>query len=275
MVLETEPRLYADWQQFELLKKKKRLGQLPTTQLSAPLWLNNRQARELGYDVPEGEDFLLEPTAPEGKAVYGRIPQPTITAMPTGKVPIPTIPTAIPEVTLGGDFGKLYQEYQRTGGTLDVLQWGASGAPLRPEMGEIPSEEGLGRFLEQLADAGQINDVETILRQVGFGEEQIDEVVGIEERQRELEDLVTKTFPQLDLPGFADLVATDPDAFIKQIRTGGWTKDKENLLRLMGISDEEIGKVIAPWWTLDYWKYQFFKPYGGKDIKGKLAASDR
>ena len=87
MVLETEPRLYADWQQFELLKKKKRLGQLPTTQLSAPLWLNNRQARELGYDVPEGEDFLLEPTAPEGKAVYGRIPQPTITAMPTGKVP--------------------------------------------------------------------------------------------------------------------------------------------------------------------------------------------
>src|SRR3990167_9666307 len=89
MVLEAEPRTYADWKQFELLKKKKRLGQLPATQLTAPLWLNNRQARELGYDVPEGEDFLLEPGLPESKALFGRIPQPDIEEPPVVKAPEP------------------------------------------------------------------------------------------------------------------------------------------------------------------------------------------
>ena len=86
MVLETIPKQYASLQQFELLKKKKRLGQLPTTQLTTPLWLNNRQALELGYDVPEGEDFLIEPGVPEPKALFGRIPQPTLPIPPIVKV---------------------------------------------------------------------------------------------------------------------------------------------------------------------------------------------
>src|SRR3990167_10663127 len=109
MVLETEPRIYADWKQFELLKKKKRLGQLPTTQLTTPLWLTNRQAKELGYDVPEGEDFLLEPSAPERPALFGKIPPPTMPEPSPiiSTVAPPTLPTTtVYKITLDEDFLK-------------------------------------------------------------------------------------------------------------------------------------------------------------------------
>src|SRR3990167_8880487 len=224
MVLETEPRIYADWKQFELLKKKKRLGQLPTTQLTTPLWLNNRQARELGYDVPEGEDFLLEPSAPEGRAISGRIPQPTITEIPITS----TIPTALTPTltqTSGRELQILTDVYPKYPG-YKVDEVNQAVESLRQELAADPQ-----RFWKTLLLKLTLPEVEGVLRMLAIPEEIIDEIIGVEVREQELKDLISRTFPELDGQNFAELVETDLDAFVKQIQIGGWTKDKENLLR--------------------------------------------
>ncbi|GAI45277.1 unnamed protein product [marine sediment metagenome] len=68
------PKEYATPEQFELLKKFKKQGTLAEKELTRELWLTYEQAFELGYDVAEGEEFLLSPTERKPEALYGGIP---------------------------------------------------------------------------------------------------------------------------------------------------------------------------------------------------------
>ena len=247
MVLETEPREYVDWRLFELLKKAKREGTLAKKQFTQPLWLTARQAKELGYNQGES-DFLLQPSQPEGRALFGKIPTPTIETISEEEIPQPRPQPAFPpapEFKLGGDFGLLYQEYRRAGGNLDVVSWGAAGAPLRPEMAVTPNEQDLGRFLNDLVKAGQGRDAEQILRLGGLTEQQIDETVGVDTRQRELEDLIRQVFPSVQLEEVIQMVETEPDTFLDKIRTGGRTQAKQDLLRLSGFSEADLEQIFA------------------------------
>src|SRR3990167_2751878 len=238
MVLETTPKEYATLQQFELLKKKKRLGQLPTTQLTTPLWLNNRQARELGYDVPEGEGFLIEPSAPEVRAISGRIPQPTITEIPITS----TIPTALTPTltqTSGRELQILTDVYPKYPG-YKVDEVNQAVESLRQELAADPQ-----RFLEDLTLRATLPEGEGVLRMLAIPEEVIDEIVGVEVREQELKDLISRTFPELDGQDFAEFIETDFDTFIDRMRTGGRTKEKQDLLQAMGYSWEDIGQILA------------------------------
>src|SRR3990167_9359509 len=282
MVLETEPRIYADWKQFELLKKKKRLGQLPTTQLTTPLWLNNRQARELGYDATEGEDFLLEPGLPEPKALFGRIPQPDIkepsvvsrVEPPVVKAP-KTIQGDAPGV--GGAIDdllkRLYPESFLPGASYGYKPEQMPAAVLANLRGQI--QENPDEFLNQLMAKNMPAETSALLTYLGVPQQDIDQMLGTPAIEQALTDAISaiSRFKGYNLETFAERVESDPDEFIKQLQVGGWTREKENLLRLMWTPDEEISRLLPPWWTLDYWKNAFFQPYGGKDIKGKLAAS--
>src|SRR3990167_6641176 len=280
MVLETEPRIYADWKQFELLKKKKRLGQLPTTQLTTPLWLNNRQARELGYDVTEGEDFLLEPGVPEPKALFGRIPQPDIEEPPVLKAPEPiTQPRSIQGDApgVGGAIDdllkRLYPESFLPGASYGYKPEQLPAAVLVNLRGQI--QENPDEFLNQLMAKNMPAETSALLTYFGVPQQDIDQILGAPAIEQALTDAISvmPRFKGYNLETFAEMVESDPDEFIKQLQVSGWTREKENLLRLMGTPDEEISRLLPPWWTLDYWKNAFFQPYGGKDIKGKLAAS--
>uniref|UniRef100_A0A6H1ZL88 Uncharacterized protein n=1 Tax=viral metagenome TaxID=1070528 RepID=A0A6H1ZL88_9ZZZZ len=104
MVLQAEAeqtiKRYANQQQFALLKKFKQRGTLGEKQLTTDLWLTEQQARELGYDALPGQDFLLSPTEPRttttkwGKTeqnLYGYIPTPQSAEQPTIE-PISNIP---------------------------------------------------------------------------------------------------------------------------------------------------------------------------------------
>jgi len=71
----SETREYISETQFNLLKRYKAEGTLAEKKLTRPLWLKPYQAKELGFETTEGEDFLLEPVVP-GITGYGEIPVP-------------------------------------------------------------------------------------------------------------------------------------------------------------------------------------------------------
>ena len=83
----TEAKEYASPKQLELLKRYLKEGTLGKKQLTKPLWLTSPQARELGYETPEGEDFLLSPTQPKEGALYGGIPLPITPVLPAFEIP--------------------------------------------------------------------------------------------------------------------------------------------------------------------------------------------
>ncbi len=135
-----------------------------------------------------------------------------------------------------------YTKYQEYGGILDIPTWTLAGAPLHPE-DEF-------NYLVDLPSRATLKEGETILRGLNIPETGIDEFYGIETRQNELETLVKKTFPQYNLEGFTkwtESFETSPEnwgKFINTIQTGGWTKDKEDLLHLFDFTTEAINEML-------------------------------
>ncbi len=82
---------FATRKQFDLLKKFKKAGTLQEKTLTSDVRLTNRQARELGFDAIEGEDFLLSPTL-EGRVPLPRLrpPTPPGLGVPEPVAPLPT-----------------------------------------------------------------------------------------------------------------------------------------------------------------------------------------
>ncbi len=78
------PKEYANPQQFDILKSSLSEGTLGQKQLTRDLWLTSQQAKELGYNVPEGQDFKLTPTE-------------------KGGVPLPEIKPPEPDLLAGFD----------------------------------------------------------------------------------------------------------------------------------------------------------------------------
>ena len=84
---------------------------------------------------------------------------------------------------------------------------------------------------------------------------------------------------------FVNMLIESPETqaqFLEDVYTKGRTPETERLLQILlpELTEEELTGFfgVAPkretkWWTLDFWLENFFKPYGGKDLKGKAAAS--
>ena len=125
-----------------------------------------------------------------------------------------------------------------------------------------------------------------------------DRVGEVSARADELTSLFKGVFPELLAPYTEEQAIDVTQAFISQIietpevqeqffetvQTQGRTPETERLLQILlpelteedligffGVAQERVRETR--WWTLDYWLENFFKPYGGKDLKGKAAAS--
>ena len=77
--------------------------------------------------------------------------------------------------------------------------------------------------------------------------------------------------------------------FINVIQGMGRNEKTEALLRQLGADEDYINEFFQSykfkvfgqelifrrpdWWSVDFWLENFFKPYGGKDLKGKAGAS--
>ena len=117
-------------------------------------------------------------------------------------------------------------------------------------------------------------------------------------RADELTSLFKGVFPELLAPyteeqaievtqAFLGQIIESPEVqeqFLETVQTQGRTPETERLLQILlpelteedltgffGVAQEKVRET--KWWTLDFWLENFFKPYGGKDLKGKAAAS--
>ncbi len=119
-----------------------------------------------------------------------------------------------------------------------------------------------------MPELGIIRDIQeaTFLRQV--------------EEQRDIESLLGDIIPEVP-PQYESALewASDEknlDDLFLGIQNAGQTPATEALLARFGATEEQIEEFFPEtkkWWTLDFWLDNFFKPYGGTDLKGKAAAS--
>ena len=166
MVIENQTKEYATLKQFELLKKFKAQGTLQKKMLTRDLWLTNRQALELGYDVPKGEDFLLSPTEKkvtvskfgwEEEALYGGVPLPP-PEEPTVQLEGIGVPEfELPEFDISKIISRIYSDKPDI--TVDEV--------------DALVQEDPDKFLDDLIARGRTPDTENLLRVLGQTEEYI------------------------------------------------------------------------------------------------------
>ncbi len=101
------------------------------------------------------------------------------------------------------DYALLYQNYQRTGGVLDYQTWFFAGSPL------IPSPES-------------------------------EVTLPLEEQIAQYETAIGAVFPGFDIEDYNFMIEEHPEEFERRMLEGGLTKEKNNLLRVLGYSQEEI-----------------------------------
>lgn len=107
----------------------------------------------------------------------------------------------------------------------------------------------------------------------------------------ELEPEEGQTYEQLVAETMTQVTVNEEikDWFTSGLLEKGRTPETERLLEQFGFTDKDITEFFGTykfrdfkpepvplrtdWWTLDYWKENFFRPYGGTDLKGKAEAS--
>ena len=271
----------------ELIKKKKP-KQLTADEAReygidiAPDWLvsldygANRDVPTISYMSPEGVEFQPEEirTTPEGE----------------------WLSSAELEEIRGGQF----QAYDPETGefravTRAVVEAREAVGLTSQELRELAS----GQFLVKDVDTGEF------VPTTEAGAARREEYYRVKARQDELTSLFKGVFPEMFAPyteeqavdlirAFSQSIIEAPEMqeqFLKRVQAKGRTPDTEALINLFFEATEEeltefFGVSVAvdffgheitlkrpDWWTLDYWLENFFKPYGGADLKGKAAAS--
>ncbi len=99
-------------------------------------------------------------------------------------------------------------------------------------------------FHRDMVALGHTPVVDTLLKSLDLPEQDIADIFQEPEPEVKAQGLIGKLFPQLDVEGFVNLVETKWDEFLNRLKVGGYTKDKEDLLRLTGLPDEEISQII-------------------------------
>ena len=168
-------------------------------------------------------------------------------------------------------------------------------AEAREQAGLTPQERreiASGQFLTKDIETGEF------VPTTAAGVERREEYYRVKARQDELTSLFKGVFPELLAPYTEEQATEVTQAFVTQIvetpemqehffetvYTQGRTPETERLLEILlpeltekdlteffGVAQEKVRET--KWWTMDYWLENFFKPYGGKDLKGKAAAS--
>ena len=114
--------------------------------------------------------------------------------------------------------------------------------PEKPEEGpKLPELVKLAKtdpdeFMRDLMQRGTQQDREDILREMGIQEQDIARIFTEQQRLQDLVKAAKAVFPEFTLDELAKYVEQDWELFIKDIRRGGRTREKQVLLREMGLS---------------------------------------
>lgn len=99
-------------------------------------------------------------------------------------------------------------------------------------------------FLADLMLRGDRPQQTNVLRGMGLNDDEISQIfTGYDTRTR-INQLYPVIFKGYDQEEFADLLENNQELFIKLIQQGGWTKDKEELLTLLGLSNQDLWQIF-------------------------------
>ena len=263
-------------QETELEKRLKALRKGQT------LILDPRQAKDMGYDinpnwnlkaVGQGEGAqpvytFVTPERwevfPEGGAISPtgeRFSQEQIEQMQAGVTPvsgiepaeIPVSPQIIP--TVGDLLKRLFPEKFDVSRVDEQGNW-IIGTTFGLTVEEIPdmlwgqlvdqAQTDSASFFNTVYNLGRSPDSETLLRIFveGITAEEINRFFLTTEQRFEV-DIIHDVFPDRGYEELQTQVDEDFGGFIDDMRTGGQTKPKQDLLRAMGFSWEEIGQIFS------------------------------
>jgi len=203
-------------------------------------WLLKAMPGEEGYKwsfiTPQKWEITEEDLyiSPEGEQ-YSRADMETLLAMPTGestKSPLATLykefeeagwittePLTIEGLTEEGQ--QLYQQYQETGGELDVAEWAEEQQRLYQEY----QEEMQGLYQEYQSTGGEL-DFEGWL--------------DLREQQYlEAEEIFGKVFPEQDISEVIAYMNEQPEQFLTDVREIGPTTEMVLFLKYLEFQDEE------------------------------------
>ena len=96
-------------------------------------------------------------------------------------------------------------------------------------------------FINELIEFSSEEEIESTLLSLGLEKEQVDSFAFFVE----LGQAVETVFPEMGLGTFQELVQNTPEDFIDRIQTGGRTKEKQDLLRSMGLTWQEINDIFG------------------------------
>lgn len=263
-------------QDTELEKRLKALKKGQT------LILDPRQAKDLGYDinpswnlkaVGQGQGAIPVYTFvtpeqwevfPEGGAISPtgeRFTQEQIEEMQAGITPvagvepaeIPVSPQIIP--TVSDLLKRLFPEKFDVSRVDEHGNW-IIGTTFGVTVEEIPdmiwgqlvdqAQTDSVAFFNMVYNLGRTPDSETLLRMFvqGITAEEINRFFLTTEQRFEI-DVIHDVFPDRGYEELRTQLDEDFGGFIDEIRTGGQTKPKQDLLRAMGFSWQEIGQIFS------------------------------
>ena len=220
-------REYANRLQYDILKRARQEGTLSQKYLTKPLWLTHQQAVELGYDVPEGEDFLLEPAEPREGALYGGIPLPTIpspaTVKPVQQPPLPVIPTNV-DTALRNLYPESFAGTETPEETVLAFQ---------SLVAEDPDT-----FIQDLASRGRSADTEAILRGFGLEDRDINAVFLPDTFQEALPFLVKER----NKDEMTSYLLQNPETLRRDLIAAGRNAETERLVKTLyeGITEAQL-----------------------------------
>jgi len=261
-------REYATTKQFELLKEYKAEGTLAQKKLTRPLWLTYKQAIELGYEVAEGEDYLLSPTAPVAGEPYGGIPQPTITE----GVPEVTAVVA-PEVT--GILQKIYPEMYDP-----AMSYGYSAEELPAVVAQniqTWANQDREAFLEDLRSRGDTPETRELLQMCSdkiLSEEMKDDFFAGIPQVGKLQQVLMDALPHLVKPRTlewaSEYFSKNPDLLRRELITTGRNIATEKLVRQLypDITEQQM----KDYFSLDALVVEKKAAEGGKGLIGTFTA---
>ena len=258
-------------------------------------------AKGMGMEVDLPENWMLKVTPPKNgeQPAFSYISPDRVEFQPE-EIKIrgdKWLSSAELEEIRSGQFQAFDPETREFGAVTRAFVEASEAAGLTPqELREISS----GQFLVKDLDTGEFVPTSEA------GVARREEYYRVKARQDELTSLFKGVFPELLTPytdeeavdvtlAFVSQINESPEIqeqFFETVQTQGRTPETERLLQILlpGLTEEDLtgffGTEVAidvfghkitlkrpDWWTLDFWLENFFKPYGGADLKGKAAAS--